>query len=175
MALRETPTYRLERIPSPIGEVVLVVDDEDRLRTLGWSDLEDRWRGDLRRRHGAGIALRSGPARSAASEALARYFAGDLLALNPLAVEPGGTAFQRTVWRALRGIPPGTHRTYAQLAAQIDRPAAVRALGHANGANPISLVIPCHRLVGADGSLTGYGGGLARKAWLLAHEGCPVG
>jgi methylated-DNA-[protein]-cysteine S-methyltransferase len=175
VALRAAPTYRLERVPSPIGEVVLVMDDEGRLRTLGWSDLEERWRGDLQRRHGAGVILRPGPTRSAAAEALARYFAGDLQALAALPVEPGGTEFQRAVWQALRDIPPGTTFTYAQLAGRIGRPSAVRAVGHANGANPISLVIPCHRLVGADGSLTGFGGGLARKAWLLAHEGCPVG
>lgn len=174
MALKAAPTYRLERVPSPLGELVLVMDEADRLRTLGWSDREDRWRGDLRRRHGA-VHLVPTPGPSAAAEALARYFAGDLKALEALPVEPGGTVFQRAFWQALRGIPPGTRLTYAQLAARIGHPAAVRAVGHANGANPISLVIPCHRLVGSQGSLTGFGGGLPRKAWLLAHEGCPVG
>lgn len=173
--MRELPTFRLERLPSPLGELALVLDDAEHLRTLGWSDREDRWRGDLRRRHGDGVRLRPAPVRSSAAEAIDRYFAGDLRALDTLAVAPGGTPFQAAVWQALRAIPPGTCLTYAQLAARLGRPTAVRAVGHANGANPISLVVPCHRLVGADGSLTGFGGGLARKAWLLAHEGCSVG
>ena len=83
----------------------------------------------------------------------------------------GGTDFQRHVWRALRAIRCGTTVTYGALAQRIGRPAAVRAVGHANGANPISIVVPCHRVIGADRSLTGYGGGIARKRWLLIHEG----
>ncbi|HJV91109.1 MAG TPA: methylated-DNA--[protein]-cysteine S-methyltransferase [Holophagaceae bacterium] len=167
--------FRLERLASPIGELALVLDAEGRLRTLGWTDLEDRWRRDLKVRHGADLPLEPARGRSRAAEALEAYFAGDLTALDALPVEPGGTAFQRAVWSALREIPPGTRLTYAQIAARLGRPAALRAVGHANGANPISLVIPCHRLVGADGSLTGYGGGLDRKAWLLAHEGVALG
>ena len=82
-----------------------------------------------------------------------------------------GTPFQQQVWAALTGIEPGTTTTYGALAASIGRPRAVRAVGAANGRNPIAIVVPCHRLVGADGTLTGYGGGLERKRWLLAHEG----
>ncbi len=85
-------------------------------------------------------------------------------------MDAGGTAFQRRVWGALREIPPGRTRSYGQLAAAAGRPRAARAAGAANGANPVSLVVPCHRVVGADGRLTGYGGGLERKRWLLAHE-----
>jgi methylated-DNA-[protein]-cysteine S-methyltransferase len=85
-----------------------------------------------------------------------------------------GTPFQRSVWSALRRIPAGTTTSYGALAEHIERPTAVRAVGHANGANPISVVVPCHRVIGADGSLTGYGGGLDRKRWLLAHEGVAV-
>jgi methylated-DNA-[protein]-cysteine S-methyltransferase len=96
---------------------------------------------------------------------------GKLDAIDTIPVDTGGTDFQRTVWQALRGIPAGTTLSYGALAAKIGCPRSVRAVGHANGANPISVVIPCHRLIGADGTLTGYGGGLGRKRWLLAHEG----
>jgi len=82
-----------------------------------------------------------------------------------------GTPFQRKVWTALRTIPVGTTTNYGALAARLDVPKAVRAVGHANGSNPISIVVPCHRVIGANGSLTGYGGGLERKRWLLQHEG----
>lgn len=173
--MREAGPLRLERMASPIAELALVLDGAGRLCTLGWTDREDRWRRDLRLRHGADLLLRPAQGRSRAAEALDAYFAGDLTALDALPVNPGGTPFQRSVWSALREIPAGTRITYAQLAVRLGRPAALRAVGHANGANPISLVIPCHRLVGADGSLTGYGGGLERKRWLLAHEGRLVG
>jgi methylated-DNA-[protein]-cysteine S-methyltransferase len=99
------------------------------------------------------------------------YLGGDLDALAPVVVETGGTPFQRSVWTALRDIPPGTTVSYRELARTIGSPAAVRAVGAANGANPISIVIPCHRVIGSDGSLTGYAGGMERKRWLLEHEG----
>lgn len=105
------------------------------------------------------------------SAAFARYFSGDLAALDVLAVDPGGTPFQARVWRALRTIPPGTTVSYGELAVRIGSEHAVRAVGAANGANPIPIVIPCHRVIGAHGKLVGYGGGLERKAWLLRHEG----
>ncbi len=162
-------------MPSPLGELALVLDGEDRLCALGWTDREERWRRDLRLRHGKNLSLQPLQGRSPAAEALDAYFDGQLTALDTVAVNPGGTPFQGLVWSALREIPAGTRLTYAQFAARLGRPAALRAIGHANGANPISLVIPCHRLVGADGTLTGYGGGLERKAWLLAHEGAPGG
>jgi methylated-DNA-[protein]-cysteine S-methyltransferase len=100
-----------------------------------------------------------------------RYFAGDLTAIDTIPVRTAGTTFQRRVWRALRTIPCRTTVSYTQLAIRIGRPDAVRAVGSANGANPIGVVVPCHRVIGADGSLGGYGGGIQRKAWLLAHEG----
>ena len=103
--------------------------------------------------------------------ALGRDFTGELHALDALPVATGGSAFQRRVWRALRDIPPGTTISYAELALRVERPSAFRAVGLANGANPIGIVVPCHRVIGSDGSLTGYGGGLERKRWLLAHEG----
>ncbi len=104
------------------------------------------------------------------TEAFARYFAGDLRAIEALPVCSAGTEFQRAVWSALREIPCGETWSYGELARRIGRPTAVRAVGLANGANPVAVVVPCHRVIGADRSLTGYGGGLHRKEWLLAHE-----
>jgi methylated-DNA-[protein]-cysteine S-methyltransferase len=99
-----------------------------------------------------------------------RYFAGELAAIDSLPVKTAGTAFQREVWRGLREIDCGTTISYATLAERIGRPAAVRAVGLANGANPVGIIVPCHRVIGANGSLTGYGGGIERKRWLLKHE-----
>jgi methylated-DNA-[protein]-cysteine S-methyltransferase len=104
-------------------------------------------------------------------ERLRRYFDGDIAALDEIAVDPVGTPFQRRVWTALRDVRAGTTTSYSELARRIGTPNAVRAVGAANGANPIPIVIPCHRVIGADGRLVGYGGGLDRKRWLLAHEG----
>ena len=102
---------------------------------------------------------------------LHRYFEGNLGALDTVAVELNGTAFQKNVWQALRRIPHGTTISYAELARRVGTVSAVRAVGSANGANPVAIIVPCHRVIGSDGSLTGYGGGLERKQWLLAHEG----
>ena len=110
----------------------------------------------------------------AAVARLERYFAGDLAALEEQRVLPHGTAFQRRVWTALRAIPAGTTLGYGELAARLGSPNSSRAVGAANGANPVSLFVPCHRVIAADGSLHGYGGGLERKRWLLAHEGATV-
>jgi methylated-DNA-[protein]-cysteine S-methyltransferase len=102
---------------------------------------------------------------------LHQYFAGDCRAVDDVGVELNGTPFQRKVWTALRDIPAGSTLSYADLARRISEPRAVRAVGAANGANPVAVIVPCHRVIGADGTLTGYGGGLERKQWLLAHEG----
>jgi methylated-DNA-[protein]-cysteine S-methyltransferase len=114
----------------------------------------------------------AGPGRlaPALTRALDAYFKGDLTAIDSLEAEPGGTEFQRDVWAELRRVRAGTTISYSQLAARIGRPDAVRAVGAANGANPVPIVIPCHRVIGANGSLTGFGGGLPRKRWLLEHE-----
>lgn len=112
------------------------------------------------------------PPEGALRARLEAYFAGDLDALSAIEVRPAsGTAFQRRVWEELRRIPAGETISYAELARRIGRPSAVRAVGAANGRNPIALVVPCHRVIGKDGSLTGYAGGLERKRWLLEHEG----
>ncbi|HRY43527.1 MAG TPA: methylated-DNA--[protein]-cysteine S-methyltransferase [Thermoanaerobaculia bacterium] len=115
------------------------------------------------------LELRDAADPAGAASALRRFLSGDLDALEEVPLDAGGTPFQRDVWAALREIPPGTTATYAELAARVGRPAAVRAVGGANGANPVAVFVPCHRVVGKDG-LRGYAGGLARKAWLLAHE-----
>jgi methylated-DNA-[protein]-cysteine S-methyltransferase len=105
-----------------------------------------------------------------AESALSRYFAGDPKALENVPVDAAGTEFQRSVWEALRRIPSGQTRSYGEIARLIGRPRAVRAVGAANGSNPVPIVVPCHRVIGANGTLTGYGGGLERKEWLLTHE-----
>jgi methylated-DNA-[protein]-cysteine S-methyltransferase len=103
-------------------------------------------------------------------DAIEAYFAGEVTALDALPVDPAGTEFQRRVWAALRMIPAGETRSYAAVASAIGAPRAVRAVGAANGANPVAIAIPCHRVIASDGALHGYGGGLERKRWLLAHE-----
>jgi methylated-DNA-[protein]-cysteine S-methyltransferase len=111
---------------------------------------------------------------AAAARQLGAYFAGELTEFD-LELEPGGSPFQRKVWMALRAIPYGQTVTYGQLAAIIGAPGSSRAVGLANGKNPISIVVPCHRVIGSDGSLTGYGGGLPRKRFLLDLERGPAG
>ncbi len=100
---------------------------------------------------------------------LAAWFAGERTGFD-LPLRPRGTPFQRDVWEALREIPYGETRSYGQIAARLRAPSAVRAVGAANGRNPLAIIVPCHRVIGASGALTGYAGGLERKRWLLAHE-----
>jgi len=160
----------LDRLETPIGEALVVTDEAGVMRAFNWRDYEARMRAWIAR-HYRGVPLREGRAAEAVRRALTAYFGGDSLALEGLAWRAAGTAFQLKVWETLCSIPAGETLSYAGLAERIGRPTAVRAVGLANGANPISLVVPCHRVIGADGSLTGYGGGLPRKRWLLAHEG----
>ena len=164
--------YFLERLPTPIGEALIVTDGQDYIRAFEWNDCAARLDRELRLRHGMERGLLvDRPSPSEVRRAVEAYFDGDLSSIDGLRVETGGTIFQREVWAALRKIPVGQTLSYGALAAQLGRPNAVRAVGLANGANPIGVVIPCHRVIGADGSLTGYGGGIERKRWLLAHEG----
>ena len=149
----------------------VVTDGENRLRAADWEDRELRMNDLLRRHYGArSVQLREASRRSPAAQKLLAYFDGDLDAIDGLPTATNGTAFQCGVWSALRRIPVGRTISYGTLAVQIGKPRAVRAVGLANGANPIAIVVPCHRVIGADASLTGYGGGLHRKRWLLAHE-----
>lgn len=160
-----------ETLATPIGELIVICDEEGRLRATDWTNYDKRMYRLLARHYGTDtFTLTLAQKRSMAALALAAYFDGDLLAIDSLPVDTGGTAFQRSVWRALRDIPAGQTVSYGELARRLGKPAAVRAVGLANGANPIGVVVPCHRVIGADGSLTGYGGGLERKRWLLNHE-----
>ena len=161
-------TIEIATYASPLGAVTMALHD-DRLCAMTFTD---RWAGVERR-----LAQRFGtvaqmPTRAAwLADRLDAYFAGALHALDDIPVDPSGTPFQRAVWTALRRVPVGQTTSYGELARAIGAPTAVRAVGAANGANPIWLVIPCHRAIGSDGRLVGYGGGLERKRWLLTHEG----
>lgn len=161
----------LDQLDTPIGRLLIVSDGEGNLRALDWADYEQRMERLLRLHYGQ-EGYRLEPVRNphGLTTALDRYFAGELEAIDNLPVKTGGTPFQRKVWQALRNIGCGSTVSYGQLAGQIGRPTAVRAVGLANGSNPVGIVVPCHRVVGSDGSLTGYGGGIARKQWLLQHE-----
>ena len=163
--------FRLERLETPTGPMMVVTDEKGALRAADWETHLERFERLLSRHYGKDVTLteRAGPS-SKAAEALTAYFAGDLAAIDALETETAGTAFQREVWAALRTIPRGETLSYGQLAARIGRAKAVRAVGLANGQNPIAIIVPCHRVIGANGSLTGYGGGVERKAWLLEHE-----
>ncbi len=162
-------TLTLDRVDTPVGEVLLVTDGEGAVRALDFADYEDRM-SRLLRRHAPGATVADGRAPEGVRAAVERYFSGDVRALDGLTVRTGGTEFQRTVWKALRAIPAGETRTYGQLAAAIGSPRAVRAAGLANGQNPVAVIVPCHRVIGANGALTGYAGGIERKRWLLDHE-----
>ena len=160
----------LERWVSPISDLLLVTDNDGVLRALEFAGHEARMH-RLLREHYRGHTLREGAAPVSLTRALDAYFDGSIGVLADVEIATGGTPFQRKVWNALRAIPAGTTITYGQLAASLGDIGASRAVGAANGANPISIVVPCHRVIGANGSLTGYGGGLPRKQWLLDHEG----
>ena len=161
----------MDRIGTPLGELFVVADQDGNLRSTAWTDYESYLRPSLELHYGKnGFTIQSACNPGGLTEAIARYFAGDLAAIDALPVRTAGTPFQREVWRALREIPCGTTISYAKLARQIARPNAVRAVGLANGSNPVGIVVPCHRVIGSDGSLTGYGGGIERKRWLLRHE-----
>jgi len=166
-------TFGLDRLPTPIGVALLVTDADGALRALDWEDYAARMKQLLRLHYGA-VVLQGARSPQAVRTALSGYFKGDLDRLNTIEWRVAGTPFQRQVWAALPGIPAGRTLSYGAMAAQLGRPNAMRAVGHANGSNPISVVLPCHRLIGADGSLVKYGGGLTRKRWLLAHEGATL-
>ena len=157
---------QIEKVPCPIGEILLVFEGEN-IRALDFSDYEDRMHRLLKLHYGK-VNLTSG--HTPIRKQIEAYFEGDLKAITRIPVQTAGTTFQREVWKALTTIPPGTIKTYGEIASTIERPKAVRAVGAANGANPVGIVVPCHRVIGANGSLTGYGGGMDRKKWLLAHE-----
>ncbi len=155
-------------ISSPIGKLTLTWD-ESALRALDFDGFEERFQKLLASHYGE-CELKRSQVPAQYRTAMEAYFAGELTSVDSLPVRTGGTAFQRQVWAALREIPAGDTRSYGELARKLGRPGASRAVGRANGTNPIGIVVPCHRVIGADGSLTGYGGGMERKRWLLEHE-----
>ena len=162
-------TLLMDHIETPIGRMILIARDEV-LLLLEFEEAGDRVARELKARFG-GFDLAPTPDPFGFSSGLRAYFAGDLSAIDGIATDGGGTEFQRRVWAELRRIPCGTTLSYGALAARIGDRNAMRAVGLANGRNPIAIVVPCHRVIGADGSMTGYGGGIGRKTWLLAHEG----
>lgn len=164
----------LERggLDTPLGRVV-VVARAGVLVALDFAEHEDAWAARLQRRF-PGEPVVAGADPAGAVSALRAYLAGELGALDRIPVDPGGTPFQRAVWLGLRTIAAGTTIPYAELARRVGSPRGFRAVGITNGKNPIAIVLPCHRVIGRDGTLTGYGGGLWRKAWLLRHEGVAV-
>lgn len=159
----------IDTIASPVGTILLVTDGE-KLCALDYTDCEPRMLKLLQARYGP-VRLKKGADACGFNSALRAYLAGDLTAIDHIPVHIGGTSFQQQVCSALRMIPPGSVLTYGEMAMQLGRSTASRAVGMANALNPVAIVIPCHRLVGAHGALTGYAGGLERKRWLLAHEG----
>lgn len=161
-------TLTLDRVPTPIGTALVVTDEAGVLRAFNWTDYEDAMSAWLARRYPKAVRSEGkGPLRAEFDA----YFAGQIEAFATVRWAGSGTAFQTKVWETLCTIPAGETLSYASLAERIGRPTAVRAVGLANGSNPVALVVPCHRVIGSNGSLTGYGGGLPRKRWLLEHEG----
>lgn len=161
-----------DRIDTPLGVLCILCDSEFNLRAVEWEEHQQRMEQLLNIHYGKQCIRRINSVNPGdLSDKFRAWFAGDLNILNTLPTATMGTPFQREVWQALRSIPCGQVLSYGQLAAQLGRPKASRAVGAANGANPISIVVPCHRVIGRDGSMTGYAGGVARKEWLLRHEG----
>ena len=168
-----TQAFNLDQLATPIGTALLITDDDGVLRALDWEEHAPRMRELLRLQYGS-VALKDARAPRDLKTALSGYFKGDLDRLETIKWQVAGTPFQRKVWTALPNIPAGTTMSYGALAAKLNAPKAMRAVGHANGSNPISVVVPCHRLIGANGTLVKYGGGLERKRWLLRHEGVEI-
>ena len=161
----------MDTLATPIGQLIYVCDQHGQLRMVDWTDHQERALRLLGMHYGKqGYTIASARDPFSLTTRLADYFDGDIHAIDALPTATAGTAFQRDVWAALRAIPSGQTISYGQLAQRIGRPRAVRAVGLANGSNPVGVVVPCHRVIGANGTLTGYGGGLHRKQWLLEHE-----
>ena len=158
----------LSTLKTRLGRIVLAATKEG-LCALDFAESDAPVRKRLARVH-PDATFGPGPHGHAAASRVKAYFAGDLNALSSLKVAPDGTEFQKEVWSALRKIPVGATVSYGKIAGAIGKPSAVRAVGAANGRNPIALVVPCHRVIAADGTLCGYAGGLWRKQWLLEHE-----
>jgi methylated-DNA-[protein]-cysteine S-methyltransferase len=149
---------------------MLLVSDGKSLCSLDFADYEARMMGLLQKRYESVELVESIDPQGFSSKIQA-YLAGDFSAINNIPVNAGGTDFQHLVWGGLQKIPVGATLTYGELATQLGKPTASRAVGMANSLNPVAIVVPCHRVIGAKAKLTGYAGGLDRKEWLLTHEG----
>lgn len=158
----------VSEIETPVG-AVRVVTGKNGVCALDFSDRWDETCRKLERRFGS-VEFERAARIQGVTDRIRAYLKGDAKALEPIAVDPGGTPFQQRVWSALRRIPAGRTDSYGSLARRIGRPTGARAVAAANASNPISIVIPCHRVIGADGSLRGYAGGVDRKRWLIEHE-----
>ena len=161
-----------DRIETPIGPMVLLARDGV-LLCLEFDDQPDRIARELTPRFGSHEMI---PTENpfGFSDRIRAYFDGDLSAIEGVETDGGGTEFQRRVWAELKRIPCGVTISYGEMARRLGDPKATRAVGLANGRNPVSIVVPCHRVIGADGTLTGYGGGIDCKKWLLEHEGIAI-
>jgi methylated-DNA-[protein]-cysteine S-methyltransferase len=162
-------TVFIDRVSTPLGDLLLA-HAGGHLCLLDFAGNEQRFETMLMRRFG-NLPFGQRTAPPVIRDNLLDYFDGRLTALRNIPVQARGTSFQQQVWSMLARIPAGEVWTYVQLAAAIDRPSAQQAVGQANAQNPIAIVLPCHLVVGSDGDLTGYSGGLTRKRWLLTHEG----
>jgi len=165
--------FLTDEIPCAVG-ILVIAARQGRLCGLDYHDCRPRMLASLSARYGT-VELRPASDPFGVSGRIRAYLGGDLDAIDAVRVETGGTAFQRRVWAALRRIRAGATVTYADLARAVARPTATRAVGAINGRNPVAIIVPCHRVIGKDGSLTGYAGGLWRKRWLLDHEGVVLG
>ncbi|MHB0992339.1 MAG: methylated-DNA--[protein]-cysteine S-methyltransferase [Burkholderiales bacterium] len=166
-----TLTLQTDHVSSPIGGILILSDQDGFVRALEFENLIERMNRLLCTHYGIqSFTLLENRTPSPCALAVQAYFQGDLTSLDGIEIVTGGTPFQRTVWSALRRISAGETSSYGALATRIGQPTASRAVGLANSTNLIPLIVPCHRVIGADGSLTGYGGGLERKRWLLEHE-----
>jgi methylated-DNA-[protein]-cysteine S-methyltransferase len=161
--------FLMERFETPIGGMVLVARDGV-LLLLEFADATGRVERELKARF-QDYELQPATDPFGLTSRITAYFAGELAAIEGLLADGGGTAFEQQVWAELRRIPCGTTVSYGSIARKLGDVGLSRAVGTANGKNPISIVVPCHRVIGGDGSMTGYGGGLQRKEWLLRHEG----
>lgn len=161
-----------DKIATPLGPLWILCDEQFHLRAVEWEEHTVRMKQLLElhyRTEGYERVAASNP--NGLSRQMKSYFEGDLSIIETLPSATAGTPFQREVWQALRTIPCGQVMHYGQLAEQLGRPGAARAVGAANGSNPVSVVVPCHRVIGRNGTMTGYAGGVQRKEWLLRHEG----
>jgi methylated-DNA-[protein]-cysteine S-methyltransferase len=163
---------QIDRITSPLGTIMVVTDDVS-LCALDFAGYEARMMGLLQQRYSSVELVDSIDPQGFSSKVRA-YLAGDYGSLDDIPVNAGGTDFQQLVWQGLRRIPVGTTLSYGELATKLGKPTAARAVGMANSLNPVAIVVPCHRVIGAKAKLTGYAGGLDRKQWLLAHEGIKI-